>query len=211
MRHEKLTAALVPILSLVLLAPPVPAGARLVGSRIIRLTHFVPAGEPCEEPTMTPVDPFEVPACPVAAPADPVGLGENGGGQLLIRAVFAVGRQIRDLLLQVDLWDVVVDGTPFNGSLILRADVTVTDRACGGELCRRPVLTDLDLTAVACGTAASPALPAGRCRSVTSANAIIDGFITPGRDATFELNDFRLVHDHDGHLDVVFVEGVQVS
>jgi hypothetical protein len=83
-------------------------------------------------------------------------------------------------------------GTPFDGYLQMRTTVRLTDHGCFAP----GPCTVIDFPfpiGLPCGSAPTPALPAGKCKLVSGANTIVGpGTVVPGKGMSASLRQFQV-------------------
>ena len=195
------------------LTPAVPGRADHNHPRRASKVHvtFVRAMTPCIPPT-TPAHTHDAPlafaACDPASVSPTLSFGPAGFGE--VRAVVQLDRSklAKDIKLRAKFLDVrtgdLGTGPGFDGSLVVVATARLTDHECDGV--GNPC-TPVDLPfpiPVACGSAATPPLPAGKCVTSTTSNAILPQNIKPGRRASWELSGFSVFNG----VEQVFQQGL---
>lgn len=182
---------------------------------------LVPAYTQCASPSNTHGAPFSYPSC--SAPGQESGYltvgTPNANGQAsqssgFVRiTVINVGLPTEDDQLTVDLTDVRCQGASggcagamedYTGELLANATIRITDRYNGAALNDPGTVIDAPFSwSVPCTATGTPGIPnaiGSLCASVTTANALIPGFVKQGQRQIIELGQMRVF---DGGADGV--------
>lgn len=171
-------------------------------------TSLIEAYYPCSGGA-PPIAQYGMPACDPptrmtgANPANVTTFGPKGSLSLSTTAGYG------DFALLVQGRDIQNNGVPFDGSLVLRLTVRVTDVACGNHpyyitACTSSI--DYELRPIV-GPIYIPC-KAGRCDLKTTVNELVPGLIAPGDTSGFQFRDIAIV-DPDG--DTAFRPGLMIQ
>lgn len=191
------------------LAGPRPALAgQLQPSQAVGVrTSLIEAYDPCTFGS-PPIAQYGIPACDPPTrttgynPANVTTFGPKGSLSLSTTTGYG------DFALVVQGRDIWNNGVPFDGSLVLRLTVRVTDVACGMypyyiTACSGP---DYELRPIS-GPIYVPC-KAGRCDLKTTVNELNPGLIAPGDTSGFQFRNIAIV-DPDG--DIAFRPGLMIQ
>jgi hypothetical protein len=170
-------------------------------------TSLIEAYYPCFY-SAPPIAQHGVPACDPPSrmsgydPTNVTTLGPKGS--LSVSTTTGYG----DFALAIQGRDIRNNGVPFDGSLVLRLTVRITDVGCGTPpfyitACSSP---DLELRPVS-GPISIPCT-AGRCDLKTTMNELAPGLIVPGDTTGFQYRDITVL-DPDG--DPAFRPGLMIQ
>jgi hypothetical protein len=174
------------------------------------LVSFVRAYAPCPlaSATLTHNPPLTFAACPATPASTVLEWGPKGKGIAKGVVRLNAAKQATDIAIVYTLAGVVdaATGAGFNGNLIVSAIVRLTDHNC---VTPGPcTVQDIPFpVGVPCGTAASPALPPGKCSVRTATSTTIPGGVAPGFEMNLELQQLQVFAAGE----LVFVAGLQLN
>ena len=153
--------------------------------------------------------PFVFPTCATVPLSTSLGYGIKGKGSAVGVVKVDATKKATDVTLLTKFGDIRGaggDGFPFSGALSAASNLRITDshNPSGTPF----TMVDLPLPfVVKCGTAASPAISAGKCILKSTVNTLYPGGVVPGKDANVEMGQIKLTGPD---TNLAFVGGVEL-
>ena len=208
MRFRIVSTALGLAATVAIAAPAMAVNHPLKANKFLSL--FVKDYAQCTNPTNTHNPPLAFPACtPAFESGSTLVFGAKGFLQASGVVKVNSSKQASDVSLLAKAVDIRV-GTPtgagFSGVLTTSGTIRTTDQFCAlpGDCTMVDIPFPIGLP---CGTAASPALPPGKCAAKTSANGTVPGAVVPGKTANIALGQLGVFNGGNPE----FVEGLYLN